>query len=184
VPFVTTAGFTPSPGGFDFGGFIDAGLRIADRFFPSKAAAPVAFDPRFQTFDPRFGQDPRFQQASLAGPLIRGGGALLRKPAVQGLLGGIGGQGLFEGIEDFFSGGAATESDLASFTDPVPGACRPKAHRKVNPCTGKSVWFTPQGRPLVFSGDLSACRRVSRVAKQLTKGMPRRASAHSHRRKR
>jgi len=167
VPFTITPSVQASSGGFDFGGFLDTGLRIAERFLAPKAQ-PVGFDPR----------DPRFQQTAFAGPLIRGGAALLRKPAVAGVGGGFLGQGLFEGFENLF-GGASTEDDAAAFTDPIPGSCRPKAHLKVNPCTGKSVWFTPRGRPLVFSGDLSACKRVARVTKRLTKAIP--AKHHHHR---
>lgn len=172
VPFTITPSFDSGGGGFDFGGFLNTGVRIAERFLAPQPRQ-VSAGPRDAVFDPRF------QQASLVGPLLRGGAQLLRKPVVAGGLGGFAGQGLFEGFENLF-GGAATEDDAAAFTDPIPGSCRPKTHLKVNPCTGKSVWFTPRGRPLVFSGDLSACKRVNRVAKRLGKAMP--AKHHHHRR--
>ena len=34
----------------------------------------------------------------------------------------------------------------------------------INPLSGKPVWFGPLGRPLLWSGDMSAMRRVRRVA--------------------
>jgi len=33
-----------------------------------------------------------------------------------------------------------------------------------NPATGKMVWFRRAGRPLLWSGDLAACKRVRRAA--------------------
>lgn len=164
VPFTITPAVAEG-----FGDFFSTGLRVAERFLAPK--------PQQVQFDPRQQFDPRFQQASLAGPLLGGAGRLLQRPLVAGAAGGALGQGLLEGFENLF-GGASTLDDAAAFTDPIPGSCRPKTHLKVNPCTGKSVWFTPRGRPLVFSGDLSACKRVDRVAKRLGKAMPKRHHHH------
>jgi hypothetical protein len=33
-----------------------------------------------------------------------------------------------------------------------------------NPITGRTVYYAPRGRPLLFSGDFAACKRVARVA--------------------
>jgi hypothetical protein len=33
-----------------------------------------------------------------------------------------------------------------------------------NPLSGQPVWFLPAGRPLLWSGDLRACKRVSKIA--------------------
>lgn len=174
-PFNITPGPSAGGSGFDFGGFLDTGLRIAERFLAPKQS---------QIISERGAFDPRFQQASLV-PFLSKIPQLLKRPLIGGAAGGFAGQGLFEGFENLF-GGASTDDDAAAFTDPIPGSCRPKTHLKVNPCTGKSVWFTPRGRPLVFSGDLSACKRVDRVSKRLGKAMPRRRSTGHvhHRRKR
>jgi hypothetical protein len=33
-----------------------------------------------------------------------------------------------------------------------------------NPVSGKLTWFKPAGKPILWSGDLTACRRVNRIA--------------------
>ncbi len=161
MPFITTPGFAPSAGSLDFGGFggiLQSGLQLASNIF-SKPQAPAE----------RF---PSIQQAGF--PLLAGARSLF--PALAA--GGVGGasQGFIESL--FRSGGAGDLDERAAFTDPIPGRCRPKAHVKENPCTGKEVWFTPRGRPLVFSGDMAACRRVDRVAKRLDKARPKRRHHH------
>lgn len=163
MPFVVTPAAT-APGPFGgFGDFINTALRTAGQIFGP---------PPQRGLEQRGG----FQQAGF--PLVPFAGAAARKilPAIG--LGAVGGEA-FDALQNFFTGGAATQDDAAAFTDPIPGSCRPKTHLKVNPCTGKATWFTPRGRPLVFSGDMAACRRVNRVAKRLNKAMP--AKHHHHR---
>ena len=41
---------------------------------------------------------------------------------------------------------------------------RAQTHIQCDPITGRPVWFKPAGRPLLWSGDLSACKRVRKVA--------------------
>ncbi len=165
MPFVTTAGFAPSQGSLDFGGFgglIQSGLNLASKIF----SAPESPASRF----------PGIQPAGFAS-------VLPRLPAIgRSILPGFAGGATTQGLIDLFtrSGGADTLDENAAFTDPVPGACRPKAHVKMNPCTGKGIWFVPRGRPLVFSGDMSACKRVDRVAKRLDKARPKRRAHHHH----
>lgn len=170
MPFVVT----PSGGGGGgFGGFLDSIIDVGrnalgDFFSPQRRA-----DLNVGVNAPR---QAAFPLVPFIGPAV---GAITRAlPAIG--LGAIGGEAA-DAFQRFInSGGASTQDDSAAFTDAIPGSCRPKAHLKVNPCTGKSTWFTPRGRPLVFSGDLSACKRVNRVAKTLTKAMP---SRHHHHRK-
>lgn len=169
MPFITTPGFAPSTGSFDFGGFggiLQSGLNLASSIF-SKPQAPAQRFPELQT----------------AGfPLLGFGGALTKARQLAPALGaGFGGSALENLI--FGSGGASDLDETASFTDPIPGRCRPKAHVKTNPCTGKGVWFVPRGRPLVFSGDMSACKRVDRVAKRLDKARPKRRHHHHTKRR-
>jgi len=45
-----------------------------------------------------------------------------------------------------------------------------------NPVSGRPVWFMPAGRPLLWSGDLSACRRVAKIAGRASKSRGRRSS--------
>lgn len=163
MPFVTTAGFAPSPGSLDFGGFggiIQSGLNLATSLF-SKPQSPSS----------RF---PGLQPAGFFGPLVAPAARALG-PIAAGAFGGTLAEGFFG-----LGGGADTLDETAAFTDPVPGACRPKSHVKVNPCTGKGVWFVPRGKPLVFSGDMAACKRVDRVAKRLDKARPKRRAHHHH----
>lgn len=166
MPFVATPGPQASSGGFDFGGFLQSGLDIARRFLAPTVGPGTAF--------------PAPQQAGfpLVAPLARAATRIL--PALPAFGGGVVG-GLVENLFDF--GGAGTLDETAAFTDPVPGACRPKAHVKTNPCTGKKIWFVPRGRPLVFSGDLSAAKRLDRVAKTLDKARPKRRHHHHTKRR-
>ncbi len=158
VPFVVTpaASSTDSFGGFGdlITSVINAGATIGGALLAPKPA-PV-------------------QQAGFGSLVPAGAGALGRAlfPSLPAIGAGAVGGEIADSLQNFFSGGASTGSDVAAFTDPVPGSCRPKAHVKVNPCTGKGTWFTPRGTPLVFSGDMAACRRVDRVAKRLQKSMP------------
>lgn len=161
MPFVATSSFAPQTGSFDFGGFgglLQSGLNLASNIF-SRPQAPAT----------------RFPELSRTGfplaPLIGAAGRALL-PVGAGFTGGALSSGFFG------DGGAADLDETAAFSDPIPGRCRPKAHVKVNPCTGKGVWFTPRGKPLVFSGDMSACRRVDRVAKRLDKARPKRRHHH------
>lgn len=175
VPFTVTPSFQSQPGSLDFGGFggiiesvIRAGGQIGSALLAPKAA-PASF------------LQPVAERA--------GFGSFLTSPSVRTLIGGAAGGALGQGFIDMFQnpfGGASDLDDTAAFTDPIPGRCRPKEHLKVNPCSGKAVWFTPRGRPLVFSGDLAACKRVDRVSRRLNKALPLRKHGHrvtvSHRR--
>lgn len=160
MPQIITPGPQASTGGFDFGGFLQSGINLASNIF-SRPQAPAS----------------RFPDINQAGfPLIA---PLARAVSRFGLPFGAGvAGGIAENFLGFGDGGASTLDETAAFTDPMPGACRPKAHVKINPCTGKGVWFTPRGKPLVFSGDMSACRRVDRVAKRLDKARPKRRHHH------
>lgn len=168
VPFTVTPSFQSSTGPLDFGGFGDivGSLIKAGGQIGSALLAP---------------KQPQFQQATF--PLVPFGGALGRAllPTLPQIGGGIIGGEFADAFQNLFTratGGAATQDDTAAFTDPIPGSCRPKAHVKVNPCTGKGTWFTPRGRPLVFSGDLAACKRVDRVSRRLNKALPLRKHGH------
>lgn len=170
MPFVVT----PSNSGGGFGGFFDDVLDFG------KQALGNFFSP-----DRRAQLQPGINAPVQAGfPIVPfvGRAAKTILPALG--IGAVGGE-LADAFQRLISsGGAGTLDEGAAFTDPVPGSCRPKAHVKLNPCTGKGIWFVPRGRPLVFSGDLSACKRVNRVAKTLTKAMPARRHSHSRARKR
>ena len=171
MPFVVTpAASEPS----SFGGF---GNIVNSLIGAAGQIVPAVLGGRQQP--PTSAGIPQFQQAGF--PLVPAvGGALL--PAITPALGRIGAGAIGGELADmlqnlFSSGGASSTNDAAAFTDAVPGACRPKAHMKTNPCTGKGTWFTPRGRPLLFSGDLSAAKRVDRVTKRVMKQMPTKRTA-------
>lgn len=169
VPFVVTPAAT-TPGAFGgFGDIVNSLIGAAGQIVPAIFGKnqPVTAQPF-----------PGFQQAGFGSLVPFVGNAA--KTLLPGLgIGAVGGE-LADAFQNLFtSGGASTQSDLAAFTDATPGSCRPKEHLKVNPCTGKSVWFTPRGRPLVFSGDMAACKRVDRVSKRLIKAMPSKPHRHT-----
>lgn len=43
-------------------------------------------------------------------------------------------------------------------------ALRAQPFVAANPGTGKLTWFKPAGRPILWSGDLTACKRVGKIA--------------------
>jgi hypothetical protein len=43
---------------------------------------------------------------------------------------------------------------------------RAQFFRTQNPVTGQDTWFRPAGRPILWSGDLTACKRVKKVARR------------------
>lgn len=51
-----------------------------------------------------------------------------------------------------------------------------------NPQTGTLSWFRNVGRPILFSGDLTACKRVNKVAARARRASPRRRAAPKRRR--
>jgi len=58
-------------------------------------------------------------------------------------------------------------NQLARLTSPfVPTAAGARAQPFIasNPVTGKTTWFKPAGRPILWSGDLTACKRVGKIA--------------------
>lgn len=41
-----------------------------------------------------------------------------------------------------------------------------QTHIQINPVTGSLTWFKPAGKPILWSGDLAATKRVARIAKR------------------
>lgn len=61
-------------------------------------------------------------------------------------------------------GGGATLSRLTSPFVPTMAGARAQPFISPNPVTGALTWFKPAGKPILWSGDLTACRRVGRIA--------------------
>lgn len=87
-------------------------------------------------------------------------GSLLPSIARQ-LPGIIGGLGAGELLDVFQSSGGGTPM----FRPTMAGA-RAQFFRTQNPATGQDTWFRPAGRPLLWSGDLTACKRVKKIARK------------------
>lgn len=85
---------------------------------------------------------------------------------------GVGGPGVSGGALTPYSGtSSVTLNQAGSLLEPYvrgPSGLS-HAHRfmGVNPDTGRVTWFIPAGRPILFSGDLAAVRRVRRIAGRL-----------------
>lgn len=63
---------------------------------------------------------------------------------------------------------------LGAFFQPTMAGLRARRGIEVrNPLTGRIAFFRNMGRPMLFSGDLAACRRVSRVASRARRRRPR-----------
>jgi len=92
-----------------------------------------------------------------------------------------------EGFPPMFANGGAAQGAIipgtGCATSPFRSGAQATARASLfclpNPLSGKPVWFLPAGRPLLFSGDVSAMRRVRRVA-----SMAGRASGRRTRRRR
>ena len=63
-------------------------------------------------------------------------------------------------------GGGATLSALTSPFLPSMAGARAQPFVAPNPVTGKITWFRPAGRPILWSGDLTTCKRVNRIARR------------------
>lgn len=80
------------------------------------------------------------------------------------------------------AGGVCGPGDMALF-NPAESRFTPARHVQVTGPDGKPYWFGYRGRPVLWSGDLAAARRVDRVAKRVAKDMGyviRRRSSRSY----
>lgn len=100
-----------------------------------------------------------FQGGSTPGALP--GGALLN-PSISDPL-GLG----LSLIPNVSMGAAATAGDaLTSPWRQTAGGASAQPHIAVNPVSGRLAWFGPLGRPMLWSGDMRACKRVNRIARK------------------
>ncbi len=89
-------------------------------------------------------------------------------PQVQQVQGGMMGQ----------AGAAIQEFAAGSIASPWKTTCGGSSlaaqnHLQVNPATGAIRWFGPKGKPILWSDDLAACKRVKRVASRAGKVLKR-----------
>lgn len=190
VPILQSTGVLPtvgpSPGGFftggmgqqfprqptPFGGFPRPGPTLpavlpggAVTRFPGPVTGPTV--PFFQR--PQFPPAGPSRQPFAPGGVVRMPQFQTQIPGFQTAAFSLPGQGGNGGfglpfIDIVGQGGGATLAGLTSpFRATMAGAA-PQAHVQANPVTGKTTWFKPAGRPILWSGDLTACRRVGKIA--------------------
>jgi hypothetical protein len=175
----------PTQGGrrTDIPSLIAALLRIYQTLFPPGGSRIPGVNVNLQI--PSF-QLPRGQAMYVNTSLLGGGG----EGGGFGGFGGLLGQGI-NLASQFFGpqaqpGGAPTPSlfnfDLpgidivgqgqgagcsalqSPFASGGQRGSRPKIHIRPDPITGRPVWFRPAGRPLLWSSDLTAVKRVRKIA--------------------
>lgn len=61
-------------------------------------------------------------------------------------------------------GGAGQLTRLTAPFVPTMAGARAQPHIQANPVNGQLTWFKPAGRPILWSGDLTACKRVGKIA--------------------
>lgn len=112
------------------------------------------------------------QQAGL--PLLLGsglaglGGSLLGQGSLGGLATGLAETLLPKGLEAAFGLGGT------QFFKPNIGGFRARHTIEAdNPITGKRSFWVNRGRPMLWSGDLGACKRVARAASKARRRRPR-----------
>ena len=104
--------------------------------------------------------------SAIRGPSAMPGGMsfLPTTTAVGTIARGVGsvltGAGIGAGISSLFGGCPSSEPFARSASSGV----RAQTFFAAHPETGRLVWFRPAGRPLLWSGDLSAARRVRKIA--------------------
>ena len=84
-----------------------------------------------------------------------------------GLAGGLLGEGIFQGLFGNGGNGPVTTQGVPCPTLFVPTRQAMRAvtmFRITNPATGADVWYRNAGRPLLWSGDFAAVKRVRKVA--------------------
>ena len=124
-----------------------------------------------------------------AGAILGGVRAAARSPAVRAgvgaaigaALGGLGGEeeaaGALPGGGQPVGGGAVAPAGGMSMEVGMPNALtfpfaptmsgsRAQTFIALNPSTGAPTWFRPAGRPILWSSDLTACRRVNKIARR------------------
>lgn len=109
--------------------------------------------------------------SAIRSPQNMPGGLSFVPPGVTGIvarslpsiLGGTAAGAAAGGLAEWLAGGSGGGCPTSPF---IAGGstARPTIFVQANPATGKATWFRPAGRPILWSSDLSACRRVRKVA--------------------
>lgn len=118
-----------------------------------------------------------YQQASVIPDLLRYGGAYLMGemdmpafPSTETSPGTAGG-GLLPELYERFSGLIGGQTTMFRYGDARVTPVR--EIQATNPKTGKIEVWKHMGRPLLYTGDLAACRRVSKISRRVARRRPR-----------
>lgn len=147
-----TPGTAPGPVGYPFPGF------------PSPSQAPGPFIPP-RVLAPGFTPAERSIMPVLPGGAIVQGGSF--RPVLGGPAGialGVGSALLGEGIGSLFGNGNGVGS--AAFRQTTGGVRANRSFHLPHPVTGEDVFFGSLGRPLLFTRDMSAAKKVDRLARR------------------
>ena len=92
---------------------------------------------------------------------------VVQMPAFQSTRNGFTTAGLDLPLIDIVGqGGGAQLARLTSPFVPTAAGARSQPFVTANPVTGALTWFKPAGKPILWSGDLTACKRVGRIARR------------------
>lgn len=189
IPLLQSTGVLPTvtPSGSGAGGFFAGGMgqqfpqqgpvfRPVPRPGPSLPAVlpggfPTQFPAPMRAPSAPFFQSPQFPAAGPSQLPFAPGGVVMPQfqnqiPGFQPAafnLPGTNGFGL-PFVDIVGQGGGAALGALTSPFRPTMAGAAAQAHIQPNPVTGKITWFKPAGRPILWSGDLTACRRVGKIA--------------------
>lgn len=97
---------------------------------------------------------------SALGNVLPGGAYSLGNYQIGPIGGGTAVQGYAGGA---MAGGAASGSLFEPYRSTLNGAAAQK-FIGINPVSGRATWFGPLGKPVLWTGDLRAVRRVRRIA--------------------
>jgi hypothetical protein len=127
---------------------------------PGTAYAPLPEGANMPSFPvTRFASYPQVQQAGYGAAL----GALGR--AIPGMIAGYGIGEAFDSPQlPAVAGGGVMAAGGTPMFRPTMAGYRAQTFRAQNPATGQDVYFKPAGRPILWSSDLTACKRVRKVA--------------------
>jgi hypothetical protein len=94
----------------------------------------------------------------------------------------VGGGGVMMTMPSYMtSGGGGIISAPQVFTSTVQGYRAKRFFGVSNPATGNLSWYRSAGRPILWSGDLGACKRVRKVAARARTASPRRRTTAKRR---
>jgi hypothetical protein len=127
---------------------------------PGTELAPMPQGANMPSFPvTRFASYPQVQQAGYGAAL----GALGR--AIPGMIAGYGIGEAFDSPQlPAVAGSGVMAAGGTPMFRPTMAGYRAQTFRAQNPATGADVYFRPAGKPILWSSDLSACRRVKKVA--------------------